>query len=228
MRYAALLSPQGKILFDFLLSGNDDALYIDCAADAAETLAKRLTMYRLRTPVEISLRRDLAVVWTPDANAAATFAGDPRHPGLGARAILPSADASPGAASYRARRLDCGVPEAGDFGREKMFALDADLDELGGIAFDKGCYVGQELTARMKHRATARKRLLPVRSTGTALPENDAAVMAGETDIGTLMSRYGDRGFASIRLDRLDDSRDTALRIGETAVTVTKPDWLFV
>ena len=109
-----------------------------------------------------------------------------------------------------------------------MFALDADLDELGGMAFDKGCYVGQELTARMKHRGTARKRLLPVRSTGTALPENDAAVMAGETDIGTLMSRYGDRGFASIRLDRLNDSRDTALRIGETAVTVTKPDWLFV
>ncbi len=131
--YAALLTPQGKILFDFLLAEGDGAILLDCAAAARDALLKRLTMYRLRANVEIEARDQLEVLWDSEGlvpRAGVTFA-DPRHPALGRRSIGARAEmpADVGAAdSYHAHRLDLGIPEGGDFGSDKIFALDAGLD----------------------------------------------------------------------------------------------------
>ncbi|HKD20523.1 MAG TPA: hypothetical protein VKB71_00860 [Rhizomicrobium sp.] len=224
LAYAALLTPQGKILFDFLVGQWDGVLLLDCLAAARDALVKRLTLYRLRAKVEIAPRDDLAVVWSPEATAG--YLRDPRHEGLGFRAIVAKASQERGAERFLAARLRLGVPEGRDFGQDKMFALDSDLDELGGIAFDKGCYVGQELTARMKHRGTARKRLIPV-TADAPLPTHEASVTAGGRDVGTLQSVYGDRGFALVRLDRLEEAADALLSTDGITVRITRPNWLF-
>jgi folate-binding protein YgfZ len=228
--YAALLTPQGKILFDFILSEGEGAVLIDCAAETADALVKRLTMYRLRAKVEIERRKQLAVMasWG-DGPPLGDAVSDPRLAELGLRQVTAEAEAPKdlgSAAAYRAHRLGLGVPEAGDFGQDRMFALDAGLEELHGVDFKKGCYVGQELTSRMKHRGTARKRLLPVEAEGT-LPGPDTAVMAGDKSVGEIMSSYGGRGFALIRLDRLDEAGNAPLTVDGKPVALTKPRWLF-
>ena len=228
--YAALLTPQGKILFDFLLLADGSGVLLDCAASAQEALRKRLSMYRLRAKVEIAARDDLAVFAGWGNSDALVAPADPRLAALGYRAILPTGTAAPtgDAKSYLAHRLELGVPEGSDFGQDKIFALDGDLDELHAVAFDKGCYVGQELTARMKHRGTARKRLLSVAaSDGAALPPNDTSVTAGGRELGTLTNGYGARGFALIRLDRLEEAGSASVDAGEVPVKLTKPSWLF-
>jgi folate-binding protein YgfZ len=129
-----------------------------------------------------------------------------------------------GPATYHAERLTLGVPEGADFGSDKIFALDAGLDELHGVAFDKGCYVGQELTARMKHRGTARKRVLPVRA-DSMLPPAGTAIASDTLEIGEMVSTYGTQGFALVRLDRLDEAK-ASLTAGTIPVTLTRPAWL--
>ncbi len=216
--YAALLSAQGKILFDFLLHDAGDALLIDCVAGARPALIKRLSLYKLRAKLEIVPRDDLAVVLEGPS--------DPRHAALPPRALQP-VSGTPADTAYHAARLALGIPEGADFGSERIFALDAGLDELHGVAFDKGCYVGQELTARMKHRGTDRKRLLLVASLdGTPLPAPGTPVQAGAMDLGAITAGYGGRGFALIRLDRLGEAQApfTAAGLG---VALTKQDWLF-
>ena len=212
--YAALLTPQGKLLCDFLIAEGDGALLLDCAATAAEGLVKRLKLYRLRTKLEIALRPQLAVYaglteLPGRAAARAVTFPDPRVAALGPRSIGAQAempDFLPGAAVYHAARLALGVPEGADFGSDAIFALDAGLDELHAIAFAKGCYVGQELTARMKHRGTARKRLLPVTAEGP-LPPPGTEIGDGAQMLGEIVSVYGSKGFALIRLDRMEDAK---------------------
>jgi folate-binding protein YgfZ len=153
---------------------------------------------------------------------------DPRLPALGRRSIAPKTNVPSGSDDYQARRLGLGVPEGADFGSDKIFALDAGLDELHAVSFDKGCYVGQELTARMKHRGTARKRLLPVvAKADNPLPTHDVPVTADGQEIGIVVSVYDARGFALIRLDRLREAGSAALEAGGVAVNVTEPAWLF-
>lgn len=217
--YAALLSPRGKVLFEFLLFAADGTILIDCHKDAQTPLIKRLSMYKLRAKVEIAARDDLVI-------AADTGPADPRHPELGQRTVLAAtAETNDGTDAYHDWRWGLGVPEAADFGSEKVFAMDGGLDELHAISFTKGCYVGQELTARMKHRGTDRKRLLPVSSPHTPLVTG-AAVTADGVELGTVMSSYGDSGFALIRLDRLAQAT-APLQIGDAAVSVSQPEWLF-
>ena len=232
--YAALLTPQGKVLFDFLIAEGDGAVLIDCPAAAAEALVKRLTMYRLRAVIGIAIRPQLAVyagLSGRPAERAVTFA-DPRLAALGPRsigAVAEMPDYLEGPAPYHAERLALGVPEGLDFGSGEIFALDAGLDELHGIAFDKGCYVGQELTARMKHRGTAKKRILVIR-TDRALPPAGERLVDGETEIGEILSSYGLEGFALVRLDRLERNRPergkASLRTANVPVTVAIPEWL--
>jgi hypothetical protein len=223
--YAALLTPQGKILFDFLIvddgAGN---LLLDCLASARDALVKRLTLYRLRAKVEIKPRDDLAAFasWDGTSLPGLVF-DDPRVPALGKRAIAPAAEGSDG---YLAHRLSLGVPEGPDFGSDKTFALDAGLDELHAVAFDKGCYVGQELTARMKHRGTARKRILLVESTDKSGLTTGADLRAGSHSIGEIVSVYDNKGFALVRLDRLEDAGATPVDAAGVIVRMTKPDWL--
>lgn len=234
--YTALLSPQGKILFDFLVAEGDGALLIDCTADVREALARKLRMYRLRARIEIESRDQLgvfaALTGHPEnrqasyGERAVTF-DDPRHPGLPRRSIGALAEMPanlPGPAAYHALRHELGIPEGGDFGSEKIFALDAGLEELHAVSFTKGCYVGQELTSRMKHRATARKRILTVKADGS-LPAPGTALLAGGQEIGEMLSAERDGGFALVRLDRLAEAHGP-VTAGEIAVALVRPAWL--
>lgn len=218
--YTALLAPQGKILFDFMLQAvGDDTVLIDCHKTVRTDLIKRLTLYKLRAKVAIALRDDRIVVADEGPH-------DPRLSTLGQRAIFPAdTDTVDGTDAYHDWRFSLGVPEGLDFGSEKVFALDAGLDELNAVSFTKGCYVGQELTARMKHRGTDRKRLLPVNAPGGEIAVG-AAVTAGEVELGTVLSSYGDAGFALIRLDRLAEASAPTMAAG-AEISIIKPEWLF-
>jgi folate-binding protein YgfZ len=219
--YAALLTPQGKILYDFVLRTADETIYIDCEAVSADALLKRLTLYRLRARVELARRADLSVLW----NSQTGF-DDPRWPVLGRRGVAPSQGPDVSSA-YLDRRLELGVPEGSDFGSDRIFALDGGLEELRGVSFDKGCYIGQELTARMKHRGTARRRLLPISTLdGSDLSLPGSAVRAGSMALGEITTAYGRRGFALIRLDRWEEAEGAAVRIGEQAARIDRPAWL--
>jgi folate-binding protein YgfZ len=233
--YAALLTPQGKVLFDFLALRIDQSVFLDCAAATRDALVKRLSLYRLRAKVTIAARDDLAVVasWegAPLASPALTDFSfdDPRVAELGRRAIVERKDVPgsvAGVDSYLAHRLALGVPESADFGQDRTFALDAGLEELHGVSFDKGCYVGQELTARMKHRGTARKRLLAITAPNGKALAADSEVSAAGKAIGEIVSVYAARGFALIRLDRLEDSANAPLQVNGVPVMVTKQAWL--
>lgn len=226
--YTALLSPQGKILFDFLITEGDGALLLDVTASSRDTLLKKLKMYRLRAAVEVELRESLGVFWNmtgEPAQRAISF-DDPRHAGLGRRSIAALAVMPgnlPGARRYHATRLELGIPEGRDFGSEKIFALDAGLEELHGVSFTKGCYMGQELTSRMKHRATTRKRILTVTADTTLPPEG--ALTRGGSEIGEILSSYDRTAFALVRLDRLDETSGD-LNVGDLPVALSRPAWL--
>jgi folate-binding protein YgfZ len=203
--YAALLSPQGKYLFDFLLVPDGDAVLIDVKADRAAALAARLGMYKLRAKVTIA-PTDLAVVigtGVPPAGAVA----DPRHPDLGWRgygdpAALLEGLAPLDAAEQEARRIGLGVPESGvELVPDDSYILEMGFERLNGVDFRKGCYVGQEVTARMKHKTELRKGLVRVRIDGEAPPPG-TEIRAGERAAGTLHSSAGGIGLAFLRLDR--------------------------
>jgi len=232
-RYGALLTPQGKIVTDFLLLGTEDGLLLDVPAVTLDELLKRLTLYRLRAKVTLAARDDLAVavLWGDGAppDLPQRFA-DPRLPALGWRAFVPRAEASralagaePGApAAWHAHRIALGIPEGGrDFVFADAFPHEADMDQLGGVDFRKGCYVGQEVVSRMQHRGTARSRVVPVAIAGPA-PEAGAEVTAGERPAGRMGSSAGDRGLALLRLDRAAGER---LRAGASELTPLQPGW---
>ncbi|SFP86014.1 YgfZ/GcvT domain-containing protein [Sphingomonas rubra] len=157
--WAGLLTPQGKALFDFILWADGDDVLIDCEADQAEALAKRLAMYRLRRAIAIEQVEGLAVHWSARPHGVARH--DPRLAELGYRWLAP-----PGAPveGWRAHRLSLGVVEGvGELGSGETLWLECNAGELGGVSFTKGCYVGQENTARMHHRAKVNRRLVVVR-----------------------------------------------------------------
>ena len=187
--YAALLTPQGKYLADFLLWPADDAVLVDVAAALAEPLAKRLTMYRLRRQVEIA----------PTELAVATGAGtpDPRHPALPPRQLVAGGRA-PDPLSVRVAET---IPESGIELTPDTFILEAGFERLNGVDFKKGCFVGQEVVARMKHKTELRKGLARVRVTGAA--PVGTPIEAGEREVGTLFSQADGFGLAHVRLDRL-------------------------
>jgi folate-binding protein YgfZ len=234
--YAALLSPQGKILFDFLVTEGEGAVLIDIAKESQEALLKKLRLYRLRAKVEIEARDQLGVYLDlqghPDnrptsyADRAITFR-DPRLTALGTRSIGAKAEMPVelhSSREYHAARLALGIPEGADFGSEKIFALDGGLEELSGVSFTKGCYIGQELTSRMKHRATSRKRLLRI-AADAPLPQIGTPVAVGAVEIGEIVSTYGTNGFALVRLDRLEETPGPASAAG-TPVVLHRPTWL--
>ena len=218
--YAALLSPQGKILFDMLVVRAEDGFLIDCAKSMAAGLVQRLSMYKLRAKVEIALRPDLSVSVSP--TAAAGFYADPRTPEIGWRGIGPAA--GPEAQGYDAARIALGLADSeADIGSGEVFPHEANLDQLGGVNFRKGCYVGQEVVSRMEHRGTARSRILPVTLDGEAPPKG-TEIRAGEKQVGTLLSSSGNLALALLRLDRLAEAGEP-LRAGGVTVTVRKPQW---
>ena len=223
-RYAALLSPQGKILFDFLVLRVAGGFLLDCAAGQRAELAKRLGFYRLRAKVTISDESEswsLAAFWGEGAGEAAAQAGqggfvfaDPRDARLGLRAILPRGGALAGGGDYEAHRIGLGVPKGGvDFAYADIFPHDANLDLLHGVDFRKGCYVGQEVVSRMQHRGTARKRIIRLSFAGPA-PAPGTPLMAGEAAVGTLGSAAGPAALALVRLDRIESADAAPLTAG--------------
>lgn len=234
--YGALLSPQGKILADFILfAAAQDVFLLDVPAGAAGELAKRLGLYRLRAKIVIADRSgEFCVVagWgeVPPATALAA-ASDPRLDALGWRAIMARDDvasASADAAPYHSHRLDLGVPEGGtDFAFGDAFPHEALMDQLGGVAFDKGCYIGQEVVSRMQHRGTARTRIVPVRYAAEA-PPPATEIKAGDRVIGTSGSAAGRGGLAMLRLDRAADALTAGHRFeaGGVSLEIEGRDWI--
>jgi tRNA-modifying protein YgfZ len=218
-RYAALLSPQAKILFDMIVVREPDresrAYCLDCAAAQAADLAKRLGFYKLRAKVTIadeSADRAIVAFWggEPENVVGGLIYADPRDPRLGWRAVLPRAEAvavgSKRADMYEGLRIGVGAPKGGlDFAYGDAFPHDANFDLLHGVDFDKGCYVGQEVVSRMKHRGTARKRIARVKTAGPAPPPG-TPILDRELAVGALGSSSGREALALLRLDRVEDA----------------------
>ena len=228
-RPAALLTPQGKVLFDMLIVPTGDAILLDCRSHAREALATRLSFYRLRAKVEIAPADDAAVLWSPEADPNAPgLTPDPRHAALGQRAWAPAVDLKPGAADYHRARVAAGIAEAGaDFEPDSVFPHEANYDALAGVSFTKGCFIGQEVVSRMEHRGTARKRFLPCKIDGP-LPERGAPVTSDARTVGQTGSAAGGHALALLRLDSTTEAiaTGTPLLAGAARLTPRIPDWL--
>jgi len=244
-RFCALLTPQGKIVADFMVTEaqakDGGGFFLDLPRALCITVVDKLNIYKLRAKVMIeNLAETLGVLAAWDGSGATrqglSFA-DPRLPELGLRVLLPphlaaTAAAELGAAlvepgAYEAHRIALGVPQGGsDFAYGDAFPHEADMDQLGGVDFQKGCYVGQEVVSRMEHRGTARSRAVPVRYDGPA-PAAGTAIMAGDRPVGTFGSAAGGRGLALLRLDRVSEAlaQGQPLTAGAVAVRPFKPGW---
>ena len=215
--WAGLLSAQGKYLFDMILhDGGEGVMLADVAADRASDLANRLTMYKLRRAVTIEAA-DLKVFAAWDGESDAPW--DPRLPGLGRRWIAESADTTATLEDYESHRLALGVPDSADFEIDKTMWLETNAVELNGVSFTKGCYVGQENTARMHHRDKLRKRLLPVLLSDD--PGEETAILTGDREAGTLRTWRNGRGIALLRVEMLE-----ALTLAGAPLTPEWPSWL--
>ncbi|HSG36904.1 MAG TPA: folate-binding protein [Paracoccaceae bacterium] len=208
--YAALLTPQGKFIADFFLVGQPDRILLDAAADGADALVQRLSMYRLRADVQIS-ETDL-VVSRGSGPAPDGALPDPRDPAMGWRAYGAS-DISD-ETDWDALRVANLVPQSGEELTGESYILEMGFERLHGVDFRKGCYVGQEVTARMKHKTELRKGLARVRLDGEATP--GTPIMAGDKEVGTLHTVSGNRALAYLRFDRAEGE----MTAGSAAVTL--------
>ena len=245
-RFAALLTPQGKIIVDCIvteaLEADGGGFFLDCPRALAPAFAAKLNFYKLRAKVtveDLSVTLGVMAVW--DGGSIATdyglAYGDPRLPALGNRIMVPpglAAEAAQdigaelaNAEAYEAHRISLGVPRGGvDFVYGDAFPHETDMDQLAGVDFAKGCYVGQEVVSRMEHRGTARTRIVAASYDGGA-PEAGTPVMAGEKSVGTFGSASGGKAIALVRLDRVSDAvaAGTAIISGGVALQITKPEW---
>ncbi|MGX6648827.1 CAF17-like 4Fe-4S cluster assembly/insertion protein YgfZ [Maricaulaceae bacterium MS644] len=207
--FSALLTPQGKVLADFIVfDDGDGGLLIDAPLSEAPGLVKRFSLYRLRAKAEITLRGDLAVAAARGEGeaelktVALAAAPDPRNPALGLRAIVPAGGPGDEADAYHAARIKAGVPEFGaDYGAGEVFSTDVNHDRLGGVDYKKGCFVGQEVASRMHRKGGVRKRTLRL-GFDSETPAPGDAVTAGETPLGVVTSSAGGVALALIRTDR--------------------------
>jgi tRNA-modifying protein YgfZ len=243
-RFGALLTPQGKITTDFLIteapSGHGGGFLLDCPRALAQSLADKLGFYRLRAKVVVeNLSDSLAVLaaWDGDPALKPDLAfADPRSEILGWRILVPEELAQKAAdligaemvdnAAYDAHRIASGVPRGGlDFMYGDAFPHETNMDRLHGVDFDKGCYVGQEVVSRMQHRGTARTRTVRIILDGPA-PEPGATILAGDKPVGTIGSAAGRHGLALMRIDRVADALDAAVPLtsGGLAIRLAEPN----
>jgi len=226
IRFAALLTPQGRLLFDLFLIGHEGGCLIDCAAEHRPSLLQRLKMYRLRAKVELAeADTEVSALWNA-AEAPAGFAPDPRAAGLGFRgygAPAPADATATGEAAYERHRFALGLPGPADWGHDRSYPIEANFDLLGGIDFRKGCFVGQETTSRMKRRGTIKSRMAPIAFDGPS-PEPGAGLLSGGLRAGQVASGFEGGAMALLRLDRLAEGAMT-LEDGRTW-RVNWPDWM--
>lgn len=247
--YGAFLTPQGKYLYDFFMVRVGDAILVDTERDRIAPFIKRLSLYKLRADVQledVSEQYGVGVVFGDGAldqtdldaspGAAVPFGDgvvyvDPRLRDAGARTVLPTdsnALSSLGGehvdhSVYDEHRIDLGLPDGSrDLIVEKSVLLENGFDELNGVDWTKGCYMGQEVTARTKHRGLVKKRLMPVTIEGP-LPESGSPIMAGDREVGEMRSSCGTTGLAMIKLSYL--AEDVTLQAGDAIISPRKPSW---
>lgn len=246
--WSAMLTPQGKFLHEFFVVERGDALLLEGEAARLEDLRKRLSMYKLRAKVTIAVVEDLTVhallgddLGLADLGAAKPLDGgvvfaDPRLAAAGLRALLPRDGAAAAlaavgfatgeAAEYERLRLSLGLPDGSrDLTVDKSILLENGFEELRGVDFQKGCYMGQELTARTKYRGLVKKRLMPVIIQGTA-PEPGTPLTLDGAEAGEMRSAAGDLGLALVRLDALDKAGAAGFDAGTAKVFPRRPDWM--
>ncbi|MFB9951240.1 YgfZ/GcvT domain-containing protein [Rhizobium puerariae] len=227
-RPGALLTPQGKILFDFLIWRDDGGFLIEADSSQRDALIRRLTMYKLRAAVDIAATTEdgVTVFWGDEAgrgsvkDTAFAQAGIPL-------ARVPGRQADGPEEAYHALRVQAGISMSGhDYALQDAFPHDVLLDKAGGLSFRKGCYVGQEVVSRMQHRGTARRRVAIV-SGEAHLPASGTEITAGGKPVGALGSVSGNKGLAIVRTDRVGDAlaRGLPLVAGGMTVTLTLPEW---
>jgi folate-binding protein YgfZ len=243
--FAALLTPQGKIITDFIVTeaerSDGGGFFLDCPRALVLTLVERLNFYKLRAKVIVEdLSQILTVLAIWGGNGSSEYGllyGDPRLPGLGSRMMLPPHLAQPAAkdlgaelveaADYEAHRIALAIPRGGlDFVYGDAFPHETDMDQLNGVDFEKGCFIGQEVVSRIEHRGTARNRIIGVSYDGFA-PEPGIPVQAHERTLGTFGSAVRGRGLAMLRLDRVAEALQNReqLTAGGIALRVVKPAW---
>jgi folate-binding protein YgfZ len=205
-RFGALLTPQGRVLFDLFLIGRDGGCLIDCAADRRGALIQRLTLYRLRAKVLIvASDRTVCALWDAPS-ATGGWLPDPRLAALGWRGygeVAPEGALEVGLAAYEAHRLASGVPGPADWGEDRTYPIEANFDLLHGVDFKKGCFVGQETTSRMKRRGTIKTRMALIGFDGES-PPSGSELLAGDLRAGEVLSAGKGLAMAFVRLDRLE------------------------
>lgn len=225
--YGALLTPQGKILMDFLVTRQDDGFLFDLDGAVADDFVKKMTLYRMRSDVVIE-----PLDWLVGVSLEPVSGGvkDPRSDALGWRVYTagPLADADESLMNaYTDHRINAGIPKAGvDFAYGDAFPHDVNMDYLGALDFDKGCYVGQEVVSRMKHRGTARRRIVQIHA-DAPLPESGTAITADGKPVGTLGSVAGNKGLALVRIDRVAEAKKEGVPLVADGVVmeVRRPDY---
>jgi len=247
--HAGFLTAQGRFLHEFFMGSLGETVLLDCEAARRDDLLRRLKIYKLRAKIELVADDSFvaAAFWgegaaeafgLPDTAGAAKEQGDgivyvdPRLAALGVRALVPASRLTEIAAAfapgtldaYEALRLSHGVPDGSrDLAVEDALLLENGFEELGGVDFKKGCYVGQEVTARMKYRGLVKKRLLPVTIEGPA-PAIGTPIRLDGADVGEMRSSAGSQGLALLRLEALD--KPSALVAGEAKLVPHKPAWV--
>lgn len=218
--YSCLLTPQGKFLHDFFLYADGESLLVECEADRRADLMQKLRMYKLRSKIEIA-EADFTVFAVIGNAAGSISAPDPRVSALGTRVLLASGTPDLAEVPYDAYdrlRIAHAVPEGSrDMEVGKAILLENNIDLLNGVAWDKGCYTGQELTARTKYRGLIKKRLMPVRLSG-AVPEVGTPLIAGGSEIGEMRTHNGDVGLALMRFEAVRKS--LTFDMGDASLTV--------
>ncbi len=225
IRFGALLTPQGKVLYDLFVIGREDGCWLDVAAEHRDLILQRLTIYRLRAKVTIAASEaEVAVLFGGGETPVEGWLNDPRLPELGWRGFglaAPQDATERDEADYTAFARSLGVPGPADWGVEQTYPIEANFDLLNGIDFKKGCFVGQETTSRMKRRGTVKTRFLPLAFDGEA-PAPGAEVLAGELRAGQVLSGADGLAMASLRLDRIEGAD---LTVDGRPVRVVRPDW---
>jgi len=221
-RFAALLTPQGKLMYDLFVIGRADGAWLEVEAARREALIQRLTMYRLRAKVRIAADdTPVSVLWGGEPPTDGVWVADPRLPALGHRGYGATLAVTDDQAAYDAHRLALGVPGPADWGFEETYPIEANFDLLGGIDFKKGCFIGQETTSRMKRRGQIKTRMLPIAFEGQG-PAPGAEILAGTLRAGEVLTGADGRAMASLRLDRIAGE----LTADGREVRVERPDWM--
>ncbi len=225
IRFGALLTPQGKVLYDLFVIGTAEGCWLDVAAAHRDVILQRLMIYRLRAKVTITASEvEVAVLFGQDKAPGEGWLTDPRLPDLGFRGYglaAPGGATEGDEADYVAFARSLGVPGPADWGVEKTYPIEANFDLLNGIDFKKGCFVGQETTSRMKRRGTVKTRFLPITFDGEPPPPG-AEVLAGDLRAGEVLSGAAGLAMASLRLDRIEGAD---LTVDGRPVQVVSPDW---